>query len=79
LKTRFRQSCPRWPGRLANNFFLKDRRALSNQISFVLTFSWRWLILAMRDWHRADKNELAISVFSVTAKDLSHDIASELN
>jgi hypothetical protein len=33
----------------------------------------------MGDWHRADKNEITFSVFSVAAKDLSHDISSKLN
>jgi hypothetical protein len=60
-------------GRLARNLFLKDRRASPDQISFGLTFPWARFVLTMRDRDRANKNEIAISVFSVATKDLSHE------
>jgi hypothetical protein len=59
-------------GGLSSNLFLEDRCALPDQISFGLTFPWARFVLAMRDRDRADKNEIAISVFSVATKDLSH-------
>jgi hypothetical protein len=59
-------------GGLTNHFFLKDRGALRNQMSFALTFPWRGFVLAVRDGNRPNKNEIATSVFGVTAKDFSH-------
>jgi len=61
-------------GRLASNLFLKDRCPLPDQMSFVLTLPWRAFILTMRDGDRADKNEIAIFVFSKPAKDFPHDV-----
>jgi hypothetical protein len=43
-------------------------------MSFVLTFSWRAFVFAMRDSDGADKNEIAIIVFSVTTKDVPHEM-----
>jgi hypothetical protein len=57
---------------LLNRFFLKDRRALPDQMSSMLTFAWRGFVLAMRNGHRANKNETAAFIFGVTAKDFSH-------
>ena len=39
---------------------------------FVLTLPWRGFVFAVRGSDRANKNEISISVFGVTAKDLSH-------
>jgi hypothetical protein len=58
--------------RLANNLLLKDRSSLPDQMSFNLTFPWVRFVLAMRDRDRADKSEIAVFIFSVTAKDRSH-------
>jgi hypothetical protein len=58
--------------RLAHCFFLKEYCTFPDQMSFVPAFSWRLLVLAMRNRHGADQNEIAISVFSVAAKDFSH-------
>jgi len=41
---------------------------------FVLTFPWRAFVLAMRDRDRANKNEIAIFVFSVATKGFPHDM-----
>src|SRR5215471_3513450 len=60
--------------RLTNRFFLKDRCALSDQISFILASNWSAFILAMRDRDRANKNEIEIFVFSVTSNDFPHDM-----
>ena len=43
-------------------------------MSFVLTFPWRALILAMSDWDCANKAEIEIFVFSVTSNDFAHDL-----
>jgi hypothetical protein len=43
-------------------------------MSFVLAFSWRRFVLAMRDRHCAYQNEIAIFGFSVTAKNFSHGV-----
>jgi hypothetical protein len=59
---------------LTHRFFLEDCCALPDQMPFVLTFPWRRFILAMRDRHCADQNEIASFVFGVTAKDLSHGV-----
>jgi len=60
--------------RLANNFLFKDRCALPDQMSFVLTFPWGGFVLAMRDRDRANKNEIAVLAFGVTTKDIPHDM-----
>jgi hypothetical protein len=60
--------------RLASKLFLKDRCALPDQMSFVFTFSWGRFILAMRDRHRADKNEISVFGFGVATKNLPHDV-----
>jgi hypothetical protein len=59
-------------GRLTNDFLLKDRRASADQMPFVPTFPWRTFVLAKGDGHRANKNEVAILVLSVTTKDFPH-------
>ena len=59
---------------LAHCLLLKDCCALPDQVSFVLTFSWRGFVLAVRDRHRAYPNEIAFLIFSVTAKDFSDGI-----
>ena len=61
-------------GQLTNRFFLKDRRSLSDQISFILPSNRRAFILAMRDRDRANKNEIEIFVFTVTSNDFPHDM-----
>ena len=55
--------------RSASNLSLKDSCALSDQMSFVPTFPWGRLVLAAGYRGCYDKNEIAIFVFSVTAKD----------
>jgi hypothetical protein len=60
--------------RLTNRFFLKDRCALPDQMSFFLARCCRAFVLAKGDRHGANKNEIAIFVFSVTAKDFSHGV-----
>ena len=72
VPTRFRRVSDL--GRLTNRFFLKDRCALPDQMSFFLAHSWRAFVLTKRDRHGANKNEIAIFVFSVTAKDFSHGV-----
>jgi hypothetical protein len=64
----------RMKGGLASKLFLKDRCALLDQVSFVFTFSRRRFILAMGDRNRANKNKIAILVFSVTTKNFPHDM-----
>jgi hypothetical protein len=59
---------------LTNRLFFEDRRALPDQMYFFLTFPWRGFVLAVRDRDRANKNEIASFVFSVTAKDFSHGV-----
>src|SRR5215472_11159373 len=61
-------------GRLTNRFFLKDRCALPDQMSFSLARSWRAFVLAKEDRRSANKNEITIFVFSITAKDFSHGV-----
>ena len=41
-------------------------------MSFFFAHSWSAFVLAKRDRHGANKNEITIFVFSVTAKDFSH-------
>jgi hypothetical protein len=57
----------------ANNFLLKDRCALIDQMSFFVTLPGGGFVLAVRDWGRADKNEISVFVFSVATDDLPHD------
>ena len=59
---------------ITNSFVLKDRCSLSDQMSFILASNWRAFTLAMRDRDRANKNEIEISVFSVTSNDFPHDM-----
>src|SRR5262249_38674468 len=59
-------------GPISQDLLLKDRCPLPDQTSFGLTFPWARFVLAMRDRDRANKNEVAISVFCVATKDLSH-------
>ena len=59
---------------LTNRFLFKDRCAAPDQISFVLTFPWSRLVLAVRDLHRSDKDEIAIFVFRIAAKYLCHEM-----
>src|SRR5215475_10667301 len=70
VPTRFRRVSDL--GRLTNRFFLKDRCALPDQMSFSLARSWRAFVLAKKDRRGANKNEITIFVFSITAKDFSH-------
>jgi hypothetical protein len=43
-------------------------------MSFLSAGSWRRLVLAKRERHRANKNQIAIFVFGVTAKDFPHGV-----
>src|SRR5215471_4390495 len=58
-------------GRLTNRFFPKDRCTLPNQMSFLPAHSCSAFVLAKGDRHGANKNEIAIFVFSVTTKGFS--------
>jgi hypothetical protein len=60
--------------RLTNNFLFKDRCALPDQMSFVLTFPWRAFVFAMRNRDRTNLDEIAIFALSVTTKDFPHDM-----
>ena len=59
---------------LANNFFLKDRCALPDQMSFVLTFPWRGFVFGIRNRDRTNLDEVAFFAFSVTTQDFPHEI-----
>src|SRR5215467_6126407 len=72
VPTRFRRVSDL--GRLTNRFFLKDRCALPDQMSFSLARSWRAFVLAKEDRRGANKNAITIFVFSITAKDFSHGV-----
>ena len=61
-------------GRLTNNFLFKDRCALPDQMSFVLTFARRAFVLAMRNRDRTNLDEIAIFGLSVTPKDFPHNM-----
>jgi hypothetical protein len=61
-------------GRSASNLFLKDRCAFPDQMSFVPPFPWGRLVLAVGYRDCFDKNEIAVFVFSVTAKDFPHEM-----
>ena len=41
-------------------------------MSFLPAGGWRTLVLAKRDRHLANKNQIAIFVFGVTARDFPH-------
>jgi hypothetical protein len=56
----------------ANNFLLKDRCALIDQMSFFVTLPGGGFVLAVRAWDRADKNEISAVVFNVATDDLPH-------
>jgi hypothetical protein len=43
-------------------------------MSFVPTFPWGRLVLAVGYRDCSDKNEIAVFVFSVTAKDFPHEM-----
>jgi hypothetical protein len=43
-------------------------------MSFSLARSWRAFVLAKEDRRGANKNEITIFVFSITAKDFSHGV-----
>ena len=60
--------------RLTNNFLFKDRCALPDQMSFVLTFARRAFVLAMRNRDRTNLDEIAILGLSVTPKDFPHNM-----
>ena len=60
--------------RLTNNFLFKDRCALPDQMSFVLTFPWRAFVFAMRNRDCTNLDEIAIFVFSVTTQHFPHDM-----
>src|SRR5262249_15123614 len=45
-----------------------------DQMSFSLARSWRAFVLAKEDRRGANKNEITIFVFSITAKDFSHGV-----
>ena len=60
--------------KLTNNFLFKDRCALPDQMSFVLTFPWRALVFAMRNRDRTNLDEISIFALSVTTKDFPHDM-----
>ena len=60
--------------RLTNNFLFKDRCALPDQMSFVLTFARRAFVLAMRNRDRTNLDEIAIFGLSVTPKDFPHNM-----
>jgi TusA-related sulfurtransferase len=55
-------------------FLLKDRCASPDQISLILAFPRRALILAVRDGDRANEDEIEIFSSSVTANDFPHDV-----
>ena len=59
---------------LTNNILFKDRCALPDQMSFVLTFPWRALVFAMRNRDRTNLDEISIFALSVTTKDFPHDM-----
>ena len=59
---------------LPHCFFLKDRCALPDQMSFVLTLPRGAFVLAVRDRNRANKNKIAVFAFGVATKDFSHDL-----
>jgi len=65
-------------GRLTNNFLFKDRCALPDQMSFVLTFPWRAFVFAMRNRDCTNQDEISILVLSVTTKDFPHDMLPRL-
>jgi hypothetical protein len=61
-------------GGLTNNFLFKDRCALPDQVSFVLTFPWRAFIFAMRNRDCTNQDEISILALSVTTTDFPHDM-----
>jgi hypothetical protein len=61
-------------GRLTNSFLFKDRRALPDQMSFVLTLPWRTFVFAMRNRDCTNLDEISILALSVTTKDFPHDM-----
>jgi hypothetical protein len=60
------------PQRLANGLFLENRCALPDQTSLFSASDGRAFVLANGDWDGADKREIAILVFGITANDSSH-------
>jgi hypothetical protein len=61
-------------GRLTNYFLFKDRCALPDQISFVLTFPWGAFVFAMRNRDCTNLDEISVLALSVTTKDFPHDL-----
>jgi hypothetical protein len=61
-------------GRLTNNFLFKDRCALPDQMSFVLTFPWRAFVFACGTGIVPTLDEISILALSVTTKDFPHDM-----
>jgi hypothetical protein len=59
---------------LTNGFFLKDRRSLADQVSFIPAFTWSTFVVAMRDGDGAHKNQIVIFVLSVPANDFPHEM-----
>ncbi len=57
-----------------DDFFLKDRCALPDQISLIPSFRWRTLSLAVRYGDSANKNEIMIFVYRVTTYNCPHDV-----
>jgi hypothetical protein len=60
------------PQRLANGLFLEDRCALPDQTSLFSASDGRAFVLANRDWDSADKREIAVFIFGITANDSPH-------
>jgi hypothetical protein len=58
--------------RLANGLFLENRCALPDQTSPFSASDGRAFVLANGDRDGADKREIAILVFGITANDSSH-------
>jgi hypothetical protein len=59
--------------RLPSNFLLKSRGTQPDQVPFCPCVLLGTICFAMRDRDRTDKNEIAISVFSIATEDSSHD------
>jgi hypothetical protein len=72
LDRRCPQSFVSKPQRLANGLFLEDRCALPDQTSLFSASDGRAFVLANGDWDSADKREIAVFVFGITANDSSH-------
>src|ERR1700733_2272891 len=71
VKMPFKSSLDRLFSQPADSF-LKDRCALSDQMSLVFTFPGRRLVLAMGDRHGAYQNEGSSFVLGETANNFGH-------